>query len=135
MKNLHILNDDIIPISVDLITQLLTSEEAQKQFFAAIYHQGRVSEAANRQSDLELAGTVVSAIVESELVAFLKRENSKRGAKKNYRNGYIPRELHVGKEKLRCRSLATGTASSGRHLFIPIQGNSDLQLKTFCLSP
>lgn len=100
MKNLHILNDDIIPISVDLITQLLTSEEAQKQFFAAIYHQGRVSETANRQSDLELAGTVVSAIVESELVAFLKRENSKRGAKKNYRNGYIPRELHVGKEKL-----------------------------------
>ena len=119
MKNLHILNDDIIPTSVDLITQLLTSEEAQKQFFAAIYHQGRVSEAANRQSDLELAGTVVSAIVESELVAFLKRENSKRGAKKSFR----------------CRSLATGTASSGRHLFIPIQGNSDLQLKTFCLSP
>ena len=83
MKNLHILNDDIIPTSVDLITQLLTSEEAQKQFFAAIYHQGRVSEAANRQSDLELAGTVVSAIVETELVAFLRRENSKRGAKTN----------------------------------------------------
>ena len=100
MKNLHILNDDIIPTSVDLITQLLTSEEAQKQFFAAIYHKGRVSEAANRQSDLELAGTVVSAIVESELVAFLKRENGKRGARKNYRNGYISRELHVGRERL-----------------------------------
>ena len=91
MKNLHILNDDIIPTSVDLITQLLTSEEAQKQFFAAIYHKGRVSEAANRQSDLELAGTVVSAIVER-------------------------------------------MASSGLHLFIPTQENSDRRLKTFCLS-
>ena len=59
MKNLHILNDDIIPTSVDLITQLLTSEEAQKQFFAAIYHQGRVSGRGLRKSTGEEPGVVI----------------------------------------------------------------------------
>lgn len=99
---LKTLNDSTSVNKTDFFSSLLVSPQAQRRLFAELYRRGRVSDAANRQSDLDLAGAVVSAIVESELTVFLKRENA-RGRHRNYRNGYLTRRLRMGEEVLTAR--------------------------------
>lgn len=77
------------PFAESLVGCMTFTPERRASFIEGVLTGELLSEAALHGSEMRLTGMVVSAVLEGELVHFLK---TRRG---NCRNGYVPRHLHL----------------------------------------
>lgn len=73
---------------------------SRPETYLASLQQGHLSTAAQQADDMRLAGTIMSSILECELITFLN-DCRERGLK-NYRNGYLPRSISTPSGTLHC---------------------------------